>query len=214
MEHVVIFCDVCGSMLRAVDRERHSRWHDSLISVVVDGPPSGPVDRLASGTWACAFCSTPFPSAEALDSHLASDRSRCTPVPVPEPSYAAGTVAGLGPKVTGEPEVVHGTDDEYPYGGDYEAGRDYTITCYCGREFTEELDGYVKASFEHHLDDVAQERQPEAVAALPDDPGMPELRCKDRKSGLHNAHEWRAFEDDDINGSGIVWCPGTRAVMQ
>jgi hypothetical protein len=46
----------------------------------------------------------------------------------------------------------HGTDDIYPYGGDYDEGRDYTITCWCGYEMTGETDGAVETSLDVHIE--------------------------------------------------------------
>lgn len=45
----------------------------------------------------------------------------------------------------------HGTGDCYPYGGSWDEGRDYTITCYCGAELTGETDGSVEAALEAHI---------------------------------------------------------------
>jgi hypothetical protein len=51
----------------------------------------------------------------------------------------------------------HGTDDIYPYGGDCDEGRDYSITCWCGYEMTGETDGAVEASLDWHIELVQED---------------------------------------------------------
>lgn len=71
------------------------------------------------------------------------------------PELNASSVAGSACSADPPEQQAHGTNDTYPYGGDYEAGVEYTLICYCGREFTGELDGTVEAEHEQHMDDVA-----------------------------------------------------------
>lgn len=55
-------------------------------------------------------------------------------------------------------QAAHGTDDTYPYGGDYDEGREYTITCYCGQEFTGDTDGAVEADHDEHVGRMSNEQ--------------------------------------------------------
>lgn len=70
---------------------------------------------------------------------------RTAPLIVPLPELTTPTAT----------RPTHGTDDSYPYGGDYDAGREYTLTCYCGREFTGDLDGTVERDYDEHISDAA-----------------------------------------------------------
>jgi hypothetical protein len=62
--------------------------------------------------------------------------------------------------------VRHGTDDTYPYGGDYDAGRPYTITCFCGWSVSEDLDGTVESEYEAHLERAQEEVEQPSDAGI------------------------------------------------
>lgn len=123
---------------------------------------------------------------------------------------------------TDEPGVVrHGTDDLYPYGGSYDEGRDYTITCYCGVEFTGETDGSVEASLDEHVDqmdragDMATDgepvelQQPSTLGAMLDQLDLaPSLEADERiEQALVIATVSRNLPDGDVRYRTVALVP-------